>query len=123
MTEYSERQEAELDALRAMYPEDGAVSFDTIAVDSHQGSATACISEALSSHSGSVKLPGVQLHRRSVGIHFQLPTVYPEQAPEVHVICEAGEANCLALSSGLDHTQSIHGFQGLHTTDLLNALH
>ena len=94
MTDHSERQEAELDALRAMYPEEGAVVLDTPAVDCHQASAGAPTQEAHTSSSGTVKLPGLLLHRRPVALHFQLPRSYPDEPPQVHVNCEAGRGNC-----------------------------
>ena len=88
VTECSGRQDADLDALRAMYPEDGAVTLDIPASNAE------AVREAFQNHSGTVRLPGVQLHGRSVGIGFQLPRSYPEQTPDVHVICEAGTWSC-----------------------------
>lgn len=93
MTDSSDRQEAELDALRAMYPEEGAVMLDALADDTHQDPIRAPGLEAVASCSGTVKIPGVLLYKRPVGMHFQLPRSYPEEPPQVHVICEAGMAS------------------------------
>lgn len=91
------RQLAELDALRAMYPEEGALTMDASPSSDLAGLNT----DRSASHpvdslnfSGTVFLPDVSLRRKTVGLRFQLPTGYPDQPPDVHVICEAGNPPC-----------------------------
>ena len=97
MTDHADRQEAELDALRAMYPEEGTVLLDIPAYDGHYDSTGAPKQEAHTSLSGTIKLPGVLLHERLVGLHFQLPRSYPDEPPQVHVVCEAGKGKLLTF--------------------------
>lgn len=98
MAEYRARQLAELDALRAMFPEDGAVQLDTLpdgaatAGEAVQADLTNSPSATLSF---TVMIPASSLRGRPVGLHFQLPKAYPEQEPAVQVICEAGRGSAL----------------------------
>ena len=96
MEDLAERQQAELDALKAMYPEEGAVMLDNAmprypaSLEAGEGVDVPSAS-ASSTLSGTALLLKTKLKGRPVGIHFQLPAAYPEQAPAVQVICETGD--------------------------------
>lgn len=89
-----ELQEAELDALRAIYPEEGSLRLDQGLPRSADGDerypGEASAANAPSSLSGTVILPDIRLRKRPVGLRFHFPKSYPEQSPVVQVLCEAG---------------------------------
>jgi len=91
----------EVEALKAMYPEEGAVVMDD------HGSASPYHSEQVwgdtqgqqNPLSGSVFFPGILVEGRRCGMHFQLPRNYPVQPPCIQVICEGGEPHLTASRS------------------------
>ena len=93
-----EQQVAEIEALQATYPEDGAFSMDSREVQA-LAEAQALLSassrdpaalEHLEQLSGHVRLQGLLLEGQPVGVHFSLPRTYPLEPPVVQVECQAG---------------------------------
>jgi hypothetical protein len=86
----------EVEALKAMYPEEGAVVMDEHGAASryhYLGDAQGRQSPV----SGSIFFPGILIKGRRCGMHFQLPVNYPAQVPSIQVICEGGEPHLAAL--------------------------
>lgn len=90
-----ERQQQELEALKATFPEPGAISIDALPVDANL-QYSKINSRSLPSQinlvpiSGKVFLQNAKLNNEPIGFSFQLPEAYPEVAPSIHVLCDTG---------------------------------
>ena len=93
-----EQQVAEIEALQATYPEDGAFILDSReeqALAEAQALLSGCTKnpaalEHLEQLSGRLRLQGLLLQGQPVGMHFSLPRTYPLEPPVVQVECQAG---------------------------------
>ena len=76
-----ERQMEEVEAIKAVFPEPGAVVIDDLVTK--DGIQSSCIS-------GKILLLDTLIDDRPIGISFVLPAEYPDTSPDVQVICEGG---------------------------------
>ena len=75
-----ERQQEELEAIKAVFPEPGAVMIDDIVTE--DGIQSSCISG---------RIFDTLIDDRPIGISFVLPAEYPDASPDVQLICEGGK--------------------------------